>query len=193
MEGTKPPLDFALVAGGRSNLTYRVTDAAGKCLGAATPPCLPRASDRARHGPRAQDHVQPRARPTCPFLAPSGCARTSDVNGAPFYVMEFVDGFDPPRRARCRRVARRGRKRHVAGESMADTLAKMHAVDVDAVGLGDFARRDGYAERQLKRWLSQFESSPVEGSRLGRGRTRPPTTVSAAAIPEQIGTHDRSR
>ena len=49
-------------------------------------------------------------------------------------------------------------ERHTASHSVAETLAKLHAVDVDAVGLGDFARRDGYIARQLKRWMSQYES-----------------------------------
>ena len=44
-------------------------------------------------------------------------------------------------------------RRH-AGESLADTLADIHAVDVDAIGLGDLARKEGYIARQLKRWFS---------------------------------------
>jgi len=54
--------------------------------------------------------------------------------------------------------------RRRAGESMADTLAALHAVDVDAVGLGDFAKREGYIERQLRRWYEQFKNSTVEGA-----------------------------
>src|SRR5438132_12277062 len=50
-------------------------------------------------------------------------------------------------------------QRRVAGEALVDVLAEIHAVDVDAVGLGDFGRREGYIERQLKRWHSQWEKS----------------------------------
>ena len=50
-----------------------------------------------------------------------------------------------------------------ASESLVDTLAGLHAVDVDAVGLGDFARREGYIARQLKRWHGQFEQSTLDG------------------------------
>src|SRR5699024_6912495 len=46
-----------------------------------------------------------------------------------------------------------------AGLAIAETLAKIHAVDPDAVGLGDLGRKDAYIERQLKRWNGQFEKS----------------------------------
>ncbi len=43
-----------------------------------------------------------------------------------------------------------------ASRSIVDTLAALHAVDIDAVGLGDLGRRDGYVARQLKRWYGQW-------------------------------------
>ena len=46
---------------------------------------------------------------------------------------------------------------------MAETLAALHDVDPDAVGLGDLARREGYIERQLKRWRGQYDQMQVEG------------------------------
>jgi aminoglycoside phosphotransferase (APT) family kinase protein len=156
-----PPLQFDLVAGGRSNLTYRVTDAAHTAWALRRPPVshvLPTAHDMAR-----EFRILKSLGPTdVPVPVVAGLCEDNSVNGAPFYVMEFVDGF----------VLRDGKtvqasigeaQRHTAGESVADTLAKIHAVDIDAVGLGDFAKRDGYAERQLKRWLSQYENSPVDG------------------------------
>jgi aminoglycoside phosphotransferase (APT) family kinase protein len=58
-----------------------------------------------------------------------------------------------------------GRRR--ASESLADTLADIHAVDVDAVGLGDLGRKDGYIARQLKRWYSQFlQSAEMAGQEI---------------------------
>ena len=50
-----------------------------------------------------------------------------------------------------------GRRR--AGESIADVMAEIHAVDVDAVGLGELGKKEGYIARQLKRWYSQFQQS----------------------------------
>ena len=49
--------------------------------------------------------------------------------------------------------------RRVAGEHLVEVLADLHAVDIDAVGLGDLAKREGYVERQVKRWSTQWEQS----------------------------------
>ena len=49
--------------------------------------------------------------------------------------------------------------REAAGEHLIDVLADLHAVDIDSIGLGDLARRDGYIERQVKRWTTQWEKS----------------------------------
>jgi aminoglycoside phosphotransferase (APT) family kinase protein len=81
----------------------------------------------------------------------------SGVNGAPFYVMSHVDGvvLDSADRAASMSIDQRRR----AGEHLIDVLADLHAVDVDAVGLGDLAKRDGYVERQVRRWTMQWEKS----------------------------------
>jgi aminoglycoside phosphotransferase (APT) family kinase protein len=58
-----------------------------------------------------------------------------------------------------------GRKR--AGEHLVDVLATIHDVDVDVVGLGDLGRREGYIERQLKRWYGQFKQSQAQEEEAG--------------------------
>jgi aminoglycoside phosphotransferase (APT) family kinase protein len=182
VEGTEPPLDFSLVAGGRSNLTYKVTDSAGSSWALRRPPIshvLPTAHDMAR-----EHKVMSSLGPTdVPVPRTCGLCEDPEVNGAPFYVMEFVDGFIL-RDAAAVEAALDQAGRRTAGESMAETLATLHSVDVDAVGLGDFAKRDGYAARQLKRWLAQFESSPVEGLETAEP-VRAAHERLAAAIPEQ--------
>lgn len=79
------------------------------------------------------------------------------VNGAPFYVMGYVDGIvlDSPDRAATMPVALRVQ----ASEHLIDVLADLHAVDVDQVGLGDLAKREGYVARQVKRWSTQWAQS----------------------------------
>ena len=91
-----------------------------------------------------------------------GLCTDESVNGAPFYVMGFVDGvvLDTPGEGGCVPVE----LRRPASEHLIDVLADLHAVDVDAVGLGDLARRDGYVERQLKRWSTQWENSKTRGA-----------------------------
>jgi aminoglycoside phosphotransferase (APT) family kinase protein len=83
--------------------------------------------------------------------------RDLEVNDAPFYVMAYVDGvvLDSPERAE----PMSPELRRAAGEHLIDVLADLHAVDIDSIGLGDLARREGYVERQVKRWTTQWEKS----------------------------------
>ena len=77
--------------------------------------------------------------------------------------------------------------RRCIGTHMADTLAALHAVDVDAVGLGDLGRRNGYIERQLRRWSGQYEQMAVAGFDHG-GLVEEVGAALAASVPEQRGT-----
>ena len=185
VEGVSGPLDFSLVAGGRSNLTYRVTDSAGNAWALRRPPVshvLPTAHDMGR-----EYRIISSLGPTdVPVPHAVGLCEDQSVNGAPFYVMKFVDGLIL-RDAETTTKVLAPEARRTAGQSVADTLAALHAVDVDAIGLGDFARRDGYAERQLKRWLSQFDSSPVNGLETS-GVVHAAHDRLAARVPEQSQT-----
>jgi len=150
------PLTFERIAGGRSNLTYAVRDAAGRAFALRRPPLgkrLGSAHDMSR------EHKAIAALADTPVPVPPivGFCGDESVNGAPFYVMEFVEGpivrstadaerFDP--------VTRRA-----IGERVVDTLAEIHAVDPDAVGLGDLGRKEDYVPRQLHRWHGQWEKS----------------------------------
>ncbi len=157
LDGVQPPLDFELIAGGRSNLTYKVTDAGGHPFVLRRPPVshvLPTAHDMGREH-RIIAALGPTLVPVPPAL---GYCADDSVNGRPFYVMGHVDGHILRDAETAGRVLSEGCRR-AAGESMVDVLSKIHAVDVDAVGLGDFGKREGYIERQLRRWYSQFEQS----------------------------------
>jgi aminoglycoside phosphotransferase (APT) family kinase protein len=81
----------------------------------------------------------------------------ADVLGSAFYLMEPIDGFNPtaglPAPHRNDPAIR-----HQMGLSMVDAAAALSQVDVDATGIGDLGRRDGYLERQAARWQSQLES-----------------------------------
>ncbi|MFP5327594.1 MAG: phosphotransferase family protein [Acidimicrobiia bacterium] len=156
VKGVKPPLDFDLIAGGRSNLTFRVTDAAGQRFVLRRPPTshvLPTAHDMGREF-RIISALQGTPVPVPPAL---GFCEDESVNQRPFYVMGFVEGQilrDAPAAEKTSPEIRRR-----IGESLVDVLAAIHAVDPDDVGLGNLAKRDGYIERQLNRWHKQFEAS----------------------------------
>ena len=151
-----PPLAFELIAGGRSNLTFRVTDQAGQKWVLRRPPLghvLATAHDMGREH-RIISALAPTMVPVAPVV---GLCSDEAVNGAPFYVMDFVDGIviRDAHEAEILTIAERAQ----AGLSLAQTLAKIHAVDPDAVGLGELGRKEGYIARQLKRWNGQFEQS----------------------------------
>ncbi|MDA8267477.1 MAG: phosphotransferase family protein [Actinomycetota bacterium] len=185
VDGVVPPLDFTLIAGGRSNLTFAVADAAGHRYALRRPPIshvLPTAHDMAREH-RVMSALGPTA---VPVPATFGLCTDVAVTGSPFYVMELVDGHILRDTATVEQVLDMAGRWH-AGLSLADTLAALHDVDVDAVGLGDFARHDGYIDRQLRRWIGQFRGSVVPGEEL-------PDVVEsvhdrlAASVPPQQGT-----
>jgi aminoglycoside phosphotransferase (APT) family kinase protein len=159
--GAEPPLTFELIAGGRSNLTYRVTDRAGRPYVLRRPPIshvLPTAHDMSREH-RIIAALGPAGLPVAPAL---GFCGDESVSGRPFYVMGYVEGHIL-RDALTAEKVMDADARHRAGESLIDVLADIHAVDVDAVGLGDLGRHEGYIARQLKRWYSQYEQSKHMG------------------------------
>jgi aminoglycoside phosphotransferase (APT) family kinase protein len=159
------PLTFTLIAGGRSNLTFRVEDAEGRSWALRRPPLhhvLPTAHDMTREY-RLIHSLGPAGIPVPVAL---GLCTDEAVNERPFYVMEFVDGHilrSAPQAEEAFDVA----TRRAVGDHMADTLAALHDVDVDAVGLGDLGRHEGYIERQLKRWKGQYDQMQVEGVEHG--------------------------
>ncbi|MFP5308340.1 MAG: phosphotransferase family protein [Actinomycetes bacterium] len=150
-----PPLAFDVIAGGRSNLTYRVRDAEGRRFVLRRPP-LHSVLESAHDVAREHRIMAALAGSDVPVPEQVGVETDPAVTGAPFYVMRHVDGLvvrTPEDAARDLDPAARVR----AGQDLVDTLVRLHAVDPDEVGLGDLARRDGYIERQLKRWKGQLE------------------------------------
>jgi len=154
--GAVAPFTFSLIAGGRSNLTFRVVGADGTAFVLRRPPLghvLATAHDMAR------EHriIAAVGLTAVPVPAALGVCTDESVNGAPFYVMGWVDGVVLDSADKAVQLApelRRG-----ASEHLIDVLADLHAVDIDAVGLGDLAKREGYIERQVKRWSTQWEQS----------------------------------
>src|SRR5260370_12988327 len=155
--GVRAPFMFELIPGGRSNLTFAVTDAAGRRLVLRRPPMshvLPTAHDMGR-----EYRIISALRPTpVPVATALGYCDDEAVNERPFYVMDFVDGF-VLRGAADAEAALARLTRRLAARGLVDVLAALHHVDVDAVWLGSLARHDGYIQRQLRRWHGQFPPS----------------------------------
>ena len=83
----------------------------------------------------------------------------SNVIGTPFYVMDYLEGRIVSHSA-LRALDRQ--ERLPAHHSAIDTLARLHSVDVKAVGLGDFGRPEGYVARQVARWSKQYLASKTD-------------------------------
>lgn len=171
-----PPFAFRLIAAGGSNLTYRFEDARGGAFILRRPPvagALATAHDMGREW-RIMHALGAHA-PQVPVPAMLAFCDDPAVTGAPFYVMEFVDGLILRDRAgaadmdvaACRAAMR----------SLVATQAALHTLDPAAVGLGDLGKHEGYVARQLSRWRRQVEASktrdlPLLGQlheRLGAG------------------------
>ncbi|MEU6824610.1 phosphotransferase family protein [Streptomyces atriruber] len=149
------PLTARLIEGGRSNLTYAVTDGTSRWV-VRRPPLghvLATAHDMKR-----EHRVIAALHPTdVPVPTPVLLCEDDSVIGSPFYVMEFVDGT-PYRTAE--ELAPLGPERtREAVLGLVDTLVDLHAVDPAAVGLGDFGRPEGFLDRQLRRWGKQLDAS----------------------------------
>lgn len=155
--GVVLPLRFERVAGGRSNLTFVVADQGGTRYVLRRPPTshrLPTAHDMSREY-RIISAMGPAGVPVPPAL---GLCMDESVNGAPFYVMGFVDGIIARTEQEVEANLVPAARRHV-GFALIDTLAQIHAVDPDGAGLGDFGRKEGYIARQLRRWYANYEAA----------------------------------
>ena len=156
IDGATAPFEFIAIVGGRSNLTYTVTGSDGKKFVLRRPPTgsvLATAHDMAREH-KIISGVGKTSVPVPPAL---GVCTDEAVNSAPFYVMAFVDGVVLDSAAKGELLSVEHRR--TAAFDLIDVLADLHDVDVDAVGLGDLAKREGYVERQVKRWSTQWERS----------------------------------
>ena len=159
-EPTWAECTVTLIAGGKSNLTYRVDSAAGSLV-LRRPPLghvLPTAHDMVR------EHRVMAALADTPVPVPRMLHLCTDesVLGAPFYAMERVDGHV------CREALPAGYAdapdlRHTVGEGLVRVLADLHVVDPARVGLADFGRPEGYLARQVRRWGMQWDATRLPG------------------------------
>lgn len=158
IEGLAPLVSIRQFQGGQSNPTFLLTDAEGQRLVLRKKPdgvLLPSAHaiDREYRVMKALAGTGvpvPRVRCYCD---------DAGVIGAPFFLMDFVDGrifWDPalPELAPPQRAA--------IYDEMNRVIAMLHAVDPAAVGMADYGRPEGFFQRQLDRWTKQYRASATE-------------------------------
>ena len=144
-----------LIAGGRSNLTYLLDD--GERQVVVRRPPLGHVLATAHDMGREHRMISALAGTPVPVPEPIAMCQDEAVNGAPFYVMSYVDGL----------IVRQPQDAEGLGqgirwqlsEAMMDVLAKLHDVDPEAAGLAGYGRPEGFMERQVRRWGKQLDGS----------------------------------
>src|SRR5690606_28969865 len=168
-------LTGVLIPGGKSNLTYIVTDAAGREVVLRRPPLghvLATAHDMGREA-RVMGALAGSAVPVPQVLAT--CTDDS-VLGAPFYVMSKASGT--AYRTRAELEALGPERTGAIIDAMMTVLADLHSINPGPVGLADFGRADGFLARQVGRWRKQFEAS--------RSRDLPGETALFEALADRV-------
>ncbi|UKD51172.1 phosphotransferase family protein [Amycolatopsis sp. FU40] len=157
LAGPAPDFDpstasVSLISGGRSNLTFEVTD--GKCALVVRRPPLGHVHAAAHDMRREFRAMVALAKTGVPVPEVIGYCDDRSVLGAPFLVMRKSPG----------RIYRTdddlGELDRVQGtliaHALVDTLANLHSAPWASIGLADFGRSSGYLDRQLRRWASQL-------------------------------------
>lgn len=154
-------LTASLLSGGRSNLTYLLTDGTSRWV-LRTPP-------RSGRTPSAHDVAREfrvtaaLARTVVPVAEAVAICEDDSILGLPFTISRFVDGRAYRRQADL--VALDDDALAAVVDSVVTSLVELHDVDYVAVGLEGFGRPDNYAARQVRRWWGQWEIVGTEGEK----------------------------
>ncbi len=155
--GFKGPLHLTKFKGGQSNPTYKIDAPSGAYVLRRKPfgPLLPSA-----HAVDREHKVQAGlAKAGFPVAPQYGVCTDDSVVGSWFYVMGMIDGRTIWNGAMPDDAPEYRRATYMA---MIDTLAQLHAVDVESVGLSEFGKPGNYFGRQVDRWTKQYRLSETE-------------------------------
>ena len=177
-----PPFEWVRLEGGHSNLTYRLQDRFGRKAVIRRPPLgklLPKAHDMSREWA-----VISSLAPTgFPVPAAVGFCDDKDVTGALFYLMGFSQGRPLHTAVETRDWVPPDRRITLA-HSFIDTLAKLHSLNPDEIGLGTLGKKEDYVGRQVKTWYRSWQSS-IESAQYDDQRAHDLRDYFIAYRPEQ--------
>ena len=159
--GFEGPLTVSQFKGGQSNPTYRLDTPSGRAFVLRRKP-----PGKLLHGAHAVDRearvMSVLGAQDFPVPHVHGLCEDEKVIGTPFFVMDLVEGrivweasfpgLTPDKRA-------------AHFDAMNATIARLHSLDPEAIGLGDYGRATGFVERQVARWSRQYEDD-VEAGRV---------------------------
>ncbi|MEI8178123.1 phosphotransferase family protein [Aestuariivirga sp.] len=157
VEGLSGPLTLVRFKGGQSNPTYKLSTPAWSYVLRRKPfgKLLPSA-----HAIERECRVtEALARAGFPVARPLHLCADDSIIGAAFYVMEHAEGrvfWDP------HAPGLPGPERAALFDSLNATIAQLHTLDPEALGLGGYGKPQGYVARQIKRWSEQYRASETE-------------------------------
>ena len=154
--GAVPPFRYELIAGGHSNLTFRVQDDNGNVYVLRRPP-LGQVLATAHDMEREHRVVSAVGQTAVPVPATLGVCEDVEVNGAPFYVMAYVEGAVLHSDIEAALITPKDRMN--LSREVVEVLAELHSVEPDEIALGNLAKREEYLSRQLRRWSRQWDQS----------------------------------
>jgi aminoglycoside phosphotransferase (APT) family kinase protein len=153
------PVHGHLIEGGRSNITLRLLDGAGRSVILRRPPTgltAPTAHDVAREF-RFLNGLHPAG---IPVPRPIALCSDRDVAPCDLILVDYVDGVTLTSSAPSKTLP--PAMISTATTDLADRLAQLHALDPEAVGLADVGRGGNYLERQVSRWAAQIADDQSE-------------------------------
>jgi aminoglycoside phosphotransferase (APT) family kinase protein len=157
VEGFIGPVEVRKFAGGQSNPTYKLTSPSGNYVLRRKPlgTLLPSA-----HAVDREFKVIAGLHPTgFPVAKPYDLCTDDSIIGSWFYIMDMVEGRTIWDGAM---PGSKPAERRAVYEAMIDTLAALHAIDIEATGLSDYGKPGNYFERQVGRWTKQYRAAQTE-------------------------------
>ena len=164
VEGFHDLMEVRKFSGGQSNPTFLITAQSGKYVLRAKPPGeLLKSAHQVNREYRVMKALAGSGVPVPRMFALSD--EDSPI-GRMFFVMEYLDGhiFWDPALPEIHEYhgEKAPERRALIYDRMNAVLARLHQVDAEAVGLGDFGKPGSYFERQLSRWTQQYAASEIE-------------------------------
>lgn len=164
----KPPLNWEKLAGGHSNLTYRLTDSCQNRAVIRRPPVgsiMRKAHDMAREW----SIVSALRYSPVPVPTPLAICDDPEVAGAPFYIMEYIEGISLAADNAVNDQVPRSLRPKLA-TNFITLLAALHAIEPEKIGLEKLRSAPGYLMRQLtvwhKSWLASAQSADLDDVRI---------------------------
>ncbi|MDR3498346.1 MAG: phosphotransferase [Parvibaculum sp.] len=154
VDGFSGPLEVLQFSGGQSNPTFLLTTPKRRYVMRKKPPGVLLAS--AHQIDREYRVMKALAETDVPVPHMYALCEDDSVIGTAFYIMEYLDGrvFRDSTMPESNEAERRA-----VYSNLAANLAKLHKVDYQKVGLGDFGKPGNYFERQIGRWIKQYRGA----------------------------------